>query len=317
MLQQLLILAAVGMTPIFASAQCTRVVDEHCADAFVRMQVKRGQPSRLNLRLAHNDALKVVLPEGLTIDKGSFAIGSSALKYEFDDDDAPSSFLLAARPPKRGSNLGQRTNVLFELAGQTIILNIKISAEAGAQQVSIDFPEVMAERAREAALRDSIRGELEAQLTKQRQGIVRTSKALAEDQIMDAALKRLTCSKAPERGFDQFLVLVTQRICAFGEWIFIEATLENGRLKSFEQREVKVEGIWAGEPRPLDFKVRWITATTPPKRATRPLKLAFEDTVRGMFLIKPPEGELPDSYRITIFERGGLKRVVVADDVEF
>lgn len=300
-----------------AHAECVQRVDDYCADSFANLQIQRGQPARLNVLLAHDSAMKVVLPEGAVIDDGSFAIGSGALKHQFDDEQSPSSFLLAARRPKRGSAVGQKTNIIFEIAGQTVILNVKVTAERGTEQITLTFPELTAQRDREAALRRTIRAEVEAELSKARANIGQTSRTLAEDQIIDAALQRLTCSIEEERGFDRFLILTTRRICAFGGWIFVEVVLENARRKDFELRDVAVAGVWDGAPRGVDFKIRWVTRAAPPKRVAHPLKLRFDEAARGMILITPPEGELPDAWRITVAERGGLKRSVTADDIEF
>jgi hypothetical protein len=301
-----------------AHGQCKQLVDGYCADSFVTLRLTRGQPIKLNVLIAQQNALKVQLPKGTIVDEGTLNIGSKALQYVPDDAQAVSSFVLSPRPTTHGSTVGWRTNILFEVEGQTVILDVKIAVGQGVQQIRLEFPELEAERQHEEDLRKRIRAELEAQLKADRANIGKISKDIAKEMLLNAALARLTCSIEKERGFDQYLTLKTKRICAIGEWIFIEVEVENGRRKDFELREIAVDGVWDDSPRPLPFKTLWVTQSNPPKRVSMPLKLRFEDAVRGMFLISPPtDSELPDSYQITLKERGGLKRIVTASDIEF
>lgn len=306
------------LTPLDALAQCVKAFDGYCTDSFVTLRLVRGQPIKLDVLIAQDSALKIQLPKGTVVDEGTLNIGSKALKYDLNDPAAVSRIVLSPRPTKRGSTVGLRTNVLFEVEGQTVIINTKIAVGDGVQQIMLEFPELEAERAHEQALRASIRAEIEAQLKADRANIGKLSEEKAQQMLLNAALARLTCSVEKERGFDQYLTLKTRRICAIGEWIFIEVEVENGRRKDFELREVTVKGVWDDAPRPLPFKALWVTQTNPPKRIGMPLKLRFEGVARGMLLISPPtDSELPDSYQITLAERGGLKRVVTASDIEF
>lgn len=301
---------------VTAQATCVTEIDGFCADEIATLSLRRGAPAKINVLVAMGSILKVRLPPGATFNPSAFAMGSQPFAHRFDDTAAPTSFFVWPRQPKRGNPIGLRTNVQFELSGQAVILDLKVAPPGqGAQQLIISFPQLETELAQKEGLRVQIRAELEEELAHARANLGEASRTLAEDQIIDAAFKRLTCSASEERGFDRYLRLTTARICAFGEWIFIEATLDNGRRKDFELRDVAVDGVWGAGPKALDFKVRWVDAKG--ARVSEPLSLHFGDAARAMFLVKPPPGELPDAYRITIHERGGLKRTVVADDIEF
>lgn len=298
-------------------AACRQLVDGFCVDEIARYDITRGKVAKIDALIQLGTTLKVQVPPGAPIDPRSFVIGSKAFAYRFDEPTSPTAFFIWPRTPKRGTVAGQQTNVQLEIAGESVIIKLKASPTQGVGQIIIGFPQLQAEQARADGLRARIRAEIEEELANARANIGQTSKTLAESQIMTAALQRLTCSKAPERGFDRALILTSKRICAFGEWIFIEVTLRNGRRKDFELREVTAHGLWDGEPKTLDFNVRWVAPGPELQPAQNPLKLRFDETVRGMFLIRPPQGELPDAYRITVKERGGLKRLCIADDIEF
>lgn len=303
------------LLPSFAPAACKHLLDGYCADSLATIEVTRGKAAKVDLLVAQGTTLKIRMPPGVVLDKSTFTMGSTAyFALTFDDPDAPRSIFIVPVITKGGSLIGHRNNVQFEVAGESVIVNLKVAAE-GVQQLTVKFPQLEQEMAQEKDLRASIRAEVEKDLARARANIGKTSKVLARKEVLAAALKRLTCSVERERGLDRALRLTTKRICAFGEWIFIEARLDNQRRKDFELREITVEGLWDDAPKALDFDVRWVTSNNDP--AAAPLKLRFEEAVRGMFLITPPQGELPDSYRVTVRERGGLKRVVVADDIEF
>jgi hypothetical protein len=319
MTQLLLVLSAIfSAAPAFAAVACSLTPDGYCTNRTVNLSLKRGEDAQLNVSLGYSDTLKVVAPNGTVFTK-KLVISTSAFKHRFEKPKA-SVLYLFARPPAQSNAtaIGQQANVRMFVAGQIISLNLKVVPNSAVQKIVLDFPQLEAERADEAKLRAQIRAEIETELAQARANLGQNSRRLAEDQVIDAALKRLKCAKAPARGLDGYLRLTTRRICEFGDWIFVEAVLDNIKRNTFELGEISASGIWDDAGRPLDFKVKWVIAGTENTPAALPLKLGFKDAVRGMFLLKPPTDQpLPDSYSITVQERGGQKRSVTAEDIEF
>lgn len=310
-------------TVLFASpvyAVCTQPdAQGYCSDQVMRLELKRNVSAQARVNIGIGTTLVIALPRNTALtDPSSLALPKrSAFAFRFNKKVAPTKILITTKKDTRGRSVaGQTTNLHFAVAGEAIVLNIKAVEAEGCSRLELDFPELNAEQDRIDTMRAEIRAELEAELAKQRANIGKTSRQLAKRQLIDAALKRLTCSTALERGFDQALILISKRICALGDDILIEVTLHNGRRSDFELRDIVVEGEWGSGQRPLPFDVGWM-ATKANQTITDPLKLPYDATVRGIFLIEPPAGERPDSYSITVREHGGLKRVSTASDIEF